>query len=308
MNIKKIFSWLILLLMAVQFQWSCNKDKTDTEILSTPVNEPQNDYMVVVEIISFSGLGGCASGFVEKADQPITDAKLHINRVPLINDSSAMIFPNYYADTLNALSYNYFTRYQLTVEHQGKVVATGSTVMPSIPFIKNLNNPQTINVNDELVVKWEKVEQATALQIIVGGRIYDPVLKDSVDREFDSGLIEPNRTSITIPDTLFRLPGTYVLGIVAFNGLNPGALPQNLYDEQGNYHKGYNLEGAAGLFLSAMVYPDPYGLQIVVKGSAASEQTNYEQPLKPRLKELVLRKTKEKAEQIVANYHKKGIE
>lgn len=56
MNIKKIFSWLILLLMAVQFQWSCNKDKTDTEILSAPVNEPQNDYMVVVEIISFSGL------------------------------------------------------------------------------------------------------------------------------------------------------------------------------------------------------------------------------------------------------------
>lgn len=307
MNIKKIFSYLIILLMGIQFQWSCSKDKTDTEILSAPVNEPQNDYMVVVEIVSFSGLVGCSSGFVEKADQPVTDAKVHINSIPLVNDSSATIFPNYYADTLNALSYNYFTKYQLTVEHRGKVVASGTSVMPSIPIIKNLTNPYNMSVNEELVVKWQKVEQATALQVIVGGRIYDPVLKDSVDREFDSGLIEPTRTSITIPDTLFRLPGTYVLGIIAYNGLNPGALPQNLYDEQGNYHKGYNLEGAAGVFFSAMAFPDPYGIQIIVKGTTTSKQSNVVQPKKPILKELVLKKTKEMAEQLREAYHRNLI-
>ncbi len=286
--IKRIFVLLFFILMSIQFQWACDEDKKDTGVLNAPINDPKNDYQVVVEIISFGGLNGCAAGFIERNSEPVTNATIKVNEVPFYNDTTS-IFTNLYADTLNALNYNYFTRYNLIVEHDGKLVARGQADMPSLPVVENLSNPVQHGLNKALTVKWKKVERATAIQVIVSGYVYNPVIKDTVERSFNSGLLKPTTTQITVPDTLFKLPGTYVLGILAINGINAGTYSFQLYDEEGKFYKSFNMEGAAGIFLAAMAYPDPVGIKIIVPEPAGQNSLARPAISPPRLQDMVVK-------------------
>ncbi len=299
MIFKRLFSFTILLLIAVQFQFYSCEEKNNDPILSAPVNEPENTYEVVVEIVSFGGISGCSAAFINKDNQAVADAEVRVNGVEFQNDTT--FISSFYADTLNRLSYTYFTSYKLEVKHDGKIIATGKAEMPSPPVIKNIRNPYRHSLNKPLTVKWQKVSKATSIQLVIGSTIYDPVTKDSVEKVFDSGLLSTTKTSLTIPDTMFSAPGEYILGITSFYGLNPGMEIGNLFDQEG-YHKGYNLKGAAGIFLTADVYPGPEGIKIIVEQSSAlKKDTPTAQPNK-NLKELLTKIWWEKVKLLKKSY------
>ena len=301
MNFKRIFSFLMIAFLTVQFQWACDKEKkNDTNLLQAPVNDPKNNYEVIVEIISFGGINGCAFGSVEQNNQFVGNAEIKVNEVSFYSDTTSF-FSFYFADTLNPLKYTTLTKYQLSVKHAGKVIAQGQAVMPSVPAVRNLSNPTQHSLNKALLVQWQKVEQATAIQVIVTGKVYNPTIKDTVEKEFDSGLLSPETTQITIPDTMFNLPGTYVLGIVALNGINPGMIPTQLYDENGHYQKSYNIEGAAGIFLAAMAYPDPVGLRIIVSEATGKSSLARPDDSAPRLKDMLKKKLSELTQKLLSH-------
>ncbi len=264
MNFKRVVSLFMLFLLTVQFQfYGCEDKKAKETSVMAPVNDPKNDYQILMTVVSFGGVAGCSAGFVSRGEEPISDAKVKINSVTFPNDTSSFV-PNFYADTLGLLDLRAGTQYTLHVEHQNKEIATGKAIMPTPPHIVNLSDGYNHPLNSKLTIKWEKSEHATSIEVLISTTVYDPVTKDSLDREFDSGLLDPSTTSIVVPDTFFSYPGQYVLGIIAYHGLNPNVRLEGLLDENGQYSKSYNLEGAAGLFYAAMIVPDYNGQKINV--------------------------------------------
>ncbi|MEJ2054253.1 MAG: hypothetical protein P8X42_10065, partial [Calditrichaceae bacterium] len=150
-----------------------------------------------------------------------------------------------YQEESGVLSYLAGTNYTLNVSHIGTQIATGTAVMPSVPVFKNLTGLSPHPLNQNMVVTWEDVENATSLELSLSGDVYDPVLQSEIERDFNSGLISASSNSFTIPDTFFTHAGEYTLGMTAYHGINPGSEAYNADD----YLKSYNMKGAAGLFI-----------------------------------------------------------
>ena len=240
MKIKKLITIIILFFLTIQINITSCSDSTGSnetgEDYTTTVKDPTNDYEVVVEVISFGGLGGCTVAAIQLMDESVIDAEFTVNNVTLVNDTTS-ILNNLYSDEMYELSYLPGTKYSLNVRHLGSVVATGSAIMPSTPVFTNLKTIQHHNLNTEMQVSWKKIYN-------------DPSIQDSLGREFDTGTISPATTSFTIPDTFFTIPGEYTMGIVAYHGINPGEDADVIITDSG-YLKSYNMDGAAGVFLAA---------------------------------------------------------
>jgi hypothetical protein len=262
MKFTRIFSIIFLALLSIQFNLnSCSDENGDS--LTAPENKPTNDYEVVVEVVSFGGLAGCTTGSIALLNEPVSDAEFLLNGVQLSNDPSS-IFSNLYTDTLGVINYQPGTSYKLEVSHNGNVIASGDAKMPSVPEVTNLEDMDTHNLNKSLEVKWKKVNNATSLEVYIDGYVYDSAVGDSVHREYSTELLSPDKVSCVIPDTLFNTPGIYVMGVTAYYGVNPGNFTVDINDTEG-YTKGYNIKGAAGVFLAANVYPPTEeGIRIVV--------------------------------------------
>lgn len=253
MKIKKLITIIILFFLTIQINITSCSDSTGSnetgEDYTTTVKDPTNDYEVVVEVISFGGLGGCTVAAIKLMDEPVIDAEFTVNNVTLVTDTTS-ILNNLYSDEMYELSYLPGTNYSLNVLHMGSVIATGTSIMPSTPVFTNLKTIQHHNLNTDLQVSWKKIYNASSLSLSITGYVYDPSRQDSVSREFDTGTISPATTSFTIPDTFFTIPGEYTMGIVAYHGINPGEDADVIITDSG-YLKSYNMDGAAGVFLAA---------------------------------------------------------
>lgn len=248
MKLKKVITIIILCLFSVQFNiTSCSSSTDSNEDGSGPadpasINTPTNDYQVVVEVISFGGFGGCSIAAVNVNDEPITNAIILVNNVTFQNTSES--FSNFYSDTLNLLTYSPKTNYTLNASHLGSTIASGTSKMPSIPQFTNMDGDIQHSLNTNLNVSWKPIDNATSIELIIEG------YSDDESSEFSSGLIDPSLTSFTIPDTFFTIPGEYNVGIIAYNGINPGLDVEDITSE-GSYSESYNMVGAAGVFFAA---------------------------------------------------------
>jgi hypothetical protein len=285
MNLKRIIGIFILCLFTIQINMtscSTSDDNADNGNGRTAeVNEPTNDYQVVAQVISFGGLGGCTAVNVEQSVYNINDATVKINNIILPPDSS---LDGLYQEESGVLSYLEGTNYTLDISHIGTQIATGTAVMPSVPVFKNLTGLSPHPLNQNMVVTWEAIENATSLELSLSGDVYDPDLQSEIERNFNSGLISASSNSFTIPDTFFTHAGEYTLGMTAYHGINPGSEAYNADD----YLKSYNMKGAAGLFIVVnLSSEDGEAITVGNPGKIAAKSKD-----RPKYKDMVEKKLK----------------
>lgn len=268
MKIKKYLLFFLLIFLTIQVNLT-NCDKDEENILSAPVNEPTNDFTVIAEITSVGGVTGCSAVAVSIQDNLVDDAVVEINGTVIPYDTSEYI-NGLYIDAENRISYLEKTKYEMVIRRDDFVIATGMGYMPTTPRINNITDQCHHSLKRDLKVKWERVQMATAIQLMIYADVDDDVDDDSDDdRIYDSGLLSPEVTSHTIPDTFFSTAGEYELGIKAYYGINPDADLAEI-EETKNYTKGYNLNYASGIFLISNLYPNTRGLIIIVDSAPGS--------------------------------------
>tara|TARA_B100001964_G_C14172190_1_gene572026 strand:- start:207 stop:926 length:720 start_codon:yes stop_codon:yes gene_type:complete len=208
---------------------SCNVD------LST--NTPTNDYNVIGQLAlvkMFGGIMGCAIVEVTKDGVPITDAVVTINGEEVPNEDMGFVYSA-------QLSLSPGSEWELEVSHNGSIIASGNTCIPTEPTISNLDSGDVHTKNTSLTVQWNSVDYATS------------IIVEMVDwndgSEHSSGFLDPSITSYTIPDTVFNFSSTFYdtiscnINVSAVSGVSPGVIDEN--DEE----IGYNIEGASGVFM-----------------------------------------------------------
>jgi hypothetical protein len=235
--------FMIFLAVTIQFTFPACEDKKSEDSHEVTVNDPTNDYTVFVQIIGM-GSSGCTMGSVEILGENVDDAQVQINKQSLVYDEDSEI----YTDDSGVIQYSPGSKYNLVVKHNGVEIASGYTIMPSIPTITNLESPVEHSLNQSLTVEWKAVDHASAIAVLVSTSIYDTTTWEY--KEYDTGLMQPSLTSYTIPDTFFNIAGEYSLSIAAYYGVLPGMDMDNP-----DTTKGYNLEGAAGMFITTNGFP-----------------------------------------------------
>lgn len=223
-----------------------------------------------MELISFGGMYGCTSAIVAMEDSLVSDAVVKINSVTLVADSAYFGTP-LYLDTLGLINYKARANYTLSVSHHSVNIAQGSAIMPTAARISNIKSPHNHQLNTPLTLKWDAVDYASSIVITTTSTITDPVYGTTRDVTFESPLLPPDSRQYTIPDTLFSAPGTYNLGIISYNGLNPGTVIDSVTSDEGLYGMSYNISGAAGIFLVGNAYPDAEGFIINIGQTTASK-------------------------------------
>ncbi|MGB7566440.1 MAG: hypothetical protein WBM07_01155 [Chitinivibrionales bacterium] len=238
---KKIAIGVMLFFMAVSVPVivpSCNSSSSPTgpgnNSNGTSVNTPTNQYSVIVMVAYVGGLGGCAMGDVTKnvngVSQPVTDAQVTINSVNLDT------MDGMYLST--GVSTNAGTHYTLSVTEGGTTIATGTAIMPSTPVILTPADNSAHAINTSLQVAWSAVQNATSILISVA---YQDTLGNDTTI-YEPASLPPSQTSVTIPQTVFNMGGTYKIDVNAIYGLPPNL---SVIDST---QKGYNISGPAGMF------------------------------------------------------------
>ena len=174
-----------------------------------------------------------------------------------------------YFDTSTAISYLEHTEYEMEVRHNGETIATGNAIMPSTPIITSPTSPYTHQLNKSLTIKWEKVQDATAIEF----DIYND--SDEDEHEIDT-LLSPLKTSFTVPASFFDTTGEYYIGIIAYNGINYDTDYSRYVDNEGNFTKSINMSGGAGEFIVMNFYPvSDEGFIITINDESLGKPTQF---------------------------------
>ncbi|MDD5766514.1 MAG: hypothetical protein PHW79_09760 [Candidatus Marinimicrobia bacterium] len=246
-NLKRLLFAVILLSFTCSIDFfSCDEAKND-DYTKAGINTPTNDYQVAVQIYSLGGMVGCTAASIEQSGEAITDAEIIINNATVVCDTSSEFSPMY-VDTSSEISYLEHTEYEMEVRHNGETIATGKSIMPSTPVITSPTSPYSHQLNKSLTVKWETVQDATAIEFNICNDF------DEDEHEIDT-LLSPLKTSFTVPASFFDTEGEYYIEIVAYNGINYDTDYSKYVDNEGNITKSINMKGAAGEFIVMNFYP-----------------------------------------------------
>jgi len=231
-----ILSILMFFLMAsVQFSACSNDDEDDSSDCDVDIttNTPTNDYEVVAQV--WGGLSGCGIVSIEKDGAPVTDAVVKINGYELSYDESM--------GYVSSLAASAGSEMELEVTHNGSVIASGKTCVPTSPTITNIDSGDVHQLSSSLTVQWESVDYATAIELSVDENVnYE---------DYSSGLLDPTATSHTIPATFFDLSSQWVdsaecmITVSAYYGVEPSMA--TILDSSSGV--GVNIEGSSGVFM-----------------------------------------------------------
>ncbi len=244
LKLKKTLLFVLMLSLAVTIQLTfpaCEEDGDNGDIHEIDILEPTNDYEVIVQILGIGSMG-CSMGEVILNGSAVLDAEVKINSTELVYDEDVET----YMDESNTITYTAGTEYNLSIKHNGNTIATGYAVMPSIPTINNISSPHSHTLNTDLELEWNNVTNASSILVTVQHE--DTVTWE--DEIYQSGLISGEATGFTIPGSFFDSNGEYVLTVEAYYGLAEG-LDMDDIDST----KGYNIDGPAGVFMAATVFP-----------------------------------------------------
>ncbi|MCH7732528.1 MAG: hypothetical protein IIB44_08455 [Candidatus Marinimicrobia bacterium] len=251
--LKKIAMIPLFLSMAISVQFtvpgceSPSDSDDDEDEITADIYTPTNDYYVKVQVIKF-GLFGCAQATIEKDSQPIENADIEINDVQLTMDD----FGNY-SDTTGTLEYKEGTVYMLEVRVGNSLIAKGNAIMPSAPTIENLEDSSSHVINTPLNIDWKSTKNTTSVQV----KVESPWPAD----DYESRFLSPEPSSFTIPGDVFSEIGGYSVSVEANfgipSGITAGAIDSSL---------GYNIEGAAGVFIAVNVSEQ---LTIIIPGRSS---------------------------------------
>ena len=232
-----LLSILMFFLMAsVQFSACSNDDDDDSSDCDVDIstNTPTNDYEVVAQV--WGGLTGCGIVSIEKDGVRITDAVVKINGYELSYDESMG-----YATSLAASD---GSEMELEVTHNGSVISSGKTCVPSMPTITNIDSGDVHQLSSSLTVQWKSVDYATAIELSIN--------EDANYQNYSSGFLEPTATSHTIPASFFELNSQWIdsaecyITVSAYYGIEPSMSPTILDSSSG---VGVNIEGSSGVFI-----------------------------------------------------------
>ena len=216
--------------------------------LTSPIYNPENNYDVIALILKASGSSGCSNNdvsvFVKEGDGYFRNAIVTINDDLLSVDEDTMMSPEYSSDSI---IYDDNTEYSLKITLFDEIIASGNVTMPTTPKVTNIDSGYNHSLDKKLKVKWEPVKHATSLELLTN--------------HYSSGLLKPTVTEYIIPDTVFQEFGEYYISIIAYNGINPNFDFGN-YDTE-DLEKGYNIQGATGIFVAANVWSGGDGFVII---------------------------------------------
>jgi len=237
--IKKILLAMLMasLMFSIQISIIGCEDKNDDDSgpdVSGSADQftPSNDYMVKARLVGidfgFGGLSACADIEITKDGSAVEDAFVMVN-----SDTIPYDFGVYQASLTTSNSY------ELTITHDGNLIASGSGAKPpeGIPVITNLDSGDVHQINSDLTVEWGSVSGVTSWQVTSNTGGY---------HTYESSLLPLDADSHVIPGTYFPSGGgiVYDVQVSGINGLYPGddaALADPLV--------GYDIEGPKGYFI-----------------------------------------------------------
>ena len=232
-----LLSILMFFLMAsVQFSACSNDDNDDSSDCDVDIstNTPTNDYEVVAQV--WGGLQGCGIVQIQKDGEEVTDAIVKINGYELSYDPSM--------GYVSSLAASDGSEMELEVTHNGSVISSGKTCVPSMPMITNIDSGDVHQLSSSLTVQWKSVDYATAIELSIHENVNY--------QDYSSGLLEPTATSHTIPASFFELSSQWVdsaeclITVSAYYGIDPDMNPTILDSSSG---VGVNIEGSSGAFI-----------------------------------------------------------
>ena len=232
-----LLSILMFFLMAsVQFSACSNDDDDDSSNCDVDIatNTPTNDYEVVAQV--WGGLQGCGIVQIQKDGEEVTDAIVKINGYELPYDESM----GYVA----SLAASDGSEMELEVTHNGSVISSGKTCIPSNPTITNIDSGDVHQLSSSLTVQWKSVDYATAIELSIDENVNY--------QDYNSGLLDPTTTSHTIPATFFDLSSQWVdsaecmITVSAYYGIDP-SMESTVLDSSSGV--GVNIEGSSGAFI-----------------------------------------------------------
>jgi len=275
MNTKHLRLYLLFGILCIGI--NTNNCSTEKSYLTSPIYTPENEYDVLAIITKFSGMSSCTNGIsvaVKEGNEYFRNATVIINDNPLSVNEDTLIGPIYSSDSI---SYDDQTKYSLEISLYDEIIAFGNAVMPTTPQITNIDSGYYHSLNKKLKIKWEPVRHATSLELLTN--------------HYSSGLLKPTTTEHTIPDTVFREYGEYSLVIIAYNGINPDF-------DFGNYdieelEKGYNIQGATGIFVVANAWLGRDGFIIINEPSSSKSVKKSENDFSKELAEILRKRVVE---------------
>lgn len=246
--VKKVLIGVMLFFMAVTVPVivpSCGKSSPNgTDNPGPSINTPTNNYTVRMMVVYFGGLGGCVTGSVSRdsagVQVPVMDAQVTLNGVAIDTMGESYTKLGIVSDP--------GTSYALKVTHGGAEIASGTAIMPVIPVF-TAPASQVHAKNTALAVTWNTVSFASTIGVEVAYTDTVSGIEDST--VYSSPSLAGTETSVTVPASAFAGSGTYIVTISAINGLPAGLDLENL-----DTTKGYNITGAAGVFLAANTASD----------------------------------------------------
>ena len=226
---KFLFNVLMAsLMLSVQFSFSgCEDNDNSGPDVSGSADQfsATNDYNVNARIINFGGLYTCADIEVTKDGSVVEDALI------LVNSDTIP-----YEDGLYQTSLTTAGSYDLTINHDGNLIASGEgvTIPEGIPVITNLDSGDVHQKESDLTIEWNSVSNVTSWQV---------TSTVSSSMAYESILLPLDASSHVIPGSYF-FPGTHDIQVNAINGLYPG-------DDNAlfNPELGYDIEGPKGYFI-----------------------------------------------------------
>ena len=236
-----LFILMFFTMASVQFS-ACSSDEDEAADVvaslctDTPTNTPTNDYMVVAQ--AFGGMQGCGVVMISKDGENVVDAEVKMGNSTFTYDEY-MGYTGMIAATDGA-------EMELEVTHNGTLIASGKTCIPSSPTITNIDSGDVHQKNTALEVQWSSVENATAIEVTMT----DPM----GDEDHNSGFLDPTATTYTIPASWFDITSSWggyaecEITVTAVNGIsmeNEDALGSD------SLAIGVNIEGASGVFIAA---------------------------------------------------------
>jgi len=268
--------FILSLAISIQISIPGCEDKKDDNSISVDINDPTNDYQVVVQIYGMGSMS-CAAGGVKLNGDDVDDAIVKINNKELTHSDSSdftissispfnMLLKYFYEG--NELTFTSGTKYDLQISHNGNSIASGIAYMPKTPEITNIESPYAHIINTPLVIEWDEDNYTSLFQVNCSANLEDEE-GNEIEKEFEE-VFSSSITTCTIPDTFFNSPGEYFISISAIYGVTEESITVNP-----DTTMGYNILGPSGSFLALTVFPsNPFGDGFIINVSESASIVN----------------------------------